>query len=145
MLRSERAVVNSFTMLMRMRVNVYIARSLREDRHAIAPLTGLAPTCTILICVRVAKVGVLSPLTIKCGGARAPPCPPYVSAPDVDALLRKLKSVEPIYFKSPYTYAALQTGFKLYCLHMGTTMSMITVGAKFTSYCFYCHKILSCY
>ena len=32
-------------------------------------LTGLNPTCTILICIRVAKVGVLSPLTIKSGGA----------------------------------------------------------------------------
>lgn len=35
-------------------------------------------------------------------------------------------------------------GAKLYCLHIGTTISMITGGAQFTSYCFYPHKIQSC-
>ena len=31
---------------------------------------------TIIICIRVAKVGGLSPLTMKSEGARAPPAPP---------------------------------------------------------------------
>ena len=36
---------------------------------------------TIIICIRVAKVGGLSPLTMKSEGARTPPLPPLFLRP----------------------------------------------------------------